>query len=439
MNRTSSHADVVIVGAGQAGLAVSYYLRALGVDHVVLERGQIAESWRSARWDSFTLVTPNWMTRLPGYTMPAGTGGDFLPRNAVVAMLERFADGLPVHTGTEVLSVACGGDGYQVVTTIGQITARAVVVAGGGQRRPLIPGLASGLAADIHQLDASRYRRPDALPPGAVLVVGSGQSGAQIADELAAAGREVLLATSRVPRIPRRYRGRDVHEWAVELGLYDQRTDAVADPAAFREPHPMLSGARGGHTLSYQQLARDGVRLLGRLAGAEGRSLRFGPDLPEHIQYADQRAAQFRSTVDEYIARTGIAAPPPDTDPAERPLTWAEGSPQRLDARAEHISTVIWCTGFGPDTSWLRVPVLTHDGSPAHTGGTTAFPGLYVAGYPWLSNRGSGILYGVAADGARVAQHIAADASGRAGQAAATRQDAPGARAIIEPVLTASA
>ena len=439
MNRTSSHADVVIVGAGQAGLAVSYYLRALGVDHVVLERGQIAESWRSARWDSFTLVTPNWMTRLPGYTMPAGTGGDFLPRNAVVAMLERFADGLPVHTGTEVLSVACGGDGYQVVTTIGQITARAVVVAGGGQRRPLIPGLASGLAADIHQLDASRYRRPDALPPGAVLVVGSGQSGAQIADELAAAGREVLLATSRVPRIPRRYRGRDVHEWAVELGLYDQRTDAVADPAAFREPHPMLSGARGGHTLSYQQLARDGVRLLGRLAGAEGRSLRFGPDLPEHIQYADQRAAQFRSTVDEYIARTGIAAPPPDTDPAERPLTWAEGSPQRLDARAEHISTVIWCTGFGPETSWLRVPVLTHDGSPAHTGGTTAFPGLYVAGYPWLSNRGSGILYGVAADGARVAQHIAADASGRAGQAAATRQDAPGARAIIEPVLTASA
>jgi putative flavoprotein involved in K+ transport len=439
MNRTRSRADVVIVGAGQAGLAVSYYLRALGVEHVVLERGQIAESWRSARWDSFTLVTPNWMTRLPGYTMTAGTGSDFLPRDAVVGMLEQFADELPVHTGTAVLSVTAGEDGYEVVTSVGQITARAVVVAGGGQRCPVIPALASGLAADIHQSDASRYRSPDALPPGAVLVVGSGQSGAQIADELATAGREVLLATSRVPRVPRRYRGRDVHEWAVELGLYDQRTDAVADPAAFREPHPMLSGARGGHTIAYQQLARDGVRLLGRLVGAEGQSLKFGPDLPEHIQYADQRAAQFRHTVDEYISRTGIAAPPPDTDPAERALPQSQGSRERLNARAEHISTVIWCTGFGPDTSWLRVPLLTHDGSPAHTSGITAFPGLYVAGYPWLSNRGSGILYGVAADAARVAQHIAADASGRAGQAAVVRQDAPGVQAVIQPVLAARA
>jgi putative flavoprotein involved in K+ transport len=354
------------------------------------------------------------MTRLPGHTMADGTGRDFLPRAAVVSMLERFARGLPVHAGTEVLSVTAGEDGYEVVTDLGQIKARAVVVAGGGQRRPVIPGLASGLAADIHQLDASRYRSPDAMPPGAVLVVGSGQSGAQIADELATAGREVLLATSRVPRVPRRYRGRDVHEWTVELGLYDQRTDAVADPAAFREPHPMLSGARGGHTLSYQQLARDGVRLLGRLAGAEGQSLRFGTDLAEHVRFADQRAAQFRQTVDEYIARTGIAAPPPEADPAERPFPWPERSAEGLNARAERISTVLWCTGFAPDTGWLRVPVRMHDGTPAHTGGATAFPGLYVAGYPWLSNRGSGLLYGVADDAARIAQHIAMDALGRA-------------------------
>jgi putative flavoprotein involved in K+ transport len=430
VNRTRSHVDVVIVGAGQAGLTVSYYLRTFGVEHVVLERGQIAESWRSARWDSFTLVTPNWMTRLPGYTMAAGTGREFLPRDDVVGMLERFARELPVHAGTEVLSVAAGDGSYTVATTCGRLMARAVVVAGGGQRCPVIPGLASGLAADIHQCDASRYRCPDALPPGAVLVVGSGQSGAQIADELAAAGREVLLATSRVPGVPRRYRGRDVHEWTVELGLYGQRTDAVADPAAFREPHPMLSGARGGHSISYQQLARDGVRLLGRLADADGRSLRFGPDLQEHIQYAGQRAAQFQHAVDEYIARTGIAAPPPEADPAERPLTWAEGSPERLDARAERISTVLWCTGFGPDTGWLRIPVLAHDGTPAHTGGITAFPGLYVAGYPWLSNRGSGILYGVAADAARIAQHIAADASGQPGQAATVRQHVPAIEAI---------
>jgi putative flavoprotein involved in K+ transport len=413
MNRTRSHVDVVIVGAGQAGLAVSYYLQAFGVEHVILERGQIAESWRSARWDSFTLVTPDWMTRLPGYTMAAGRGRDFLPRDAVVGMLERFAQGLPVRTGTEVVSVAAGAGGYTVVTTSGQLAARAVVVAGGGQRCPVIPGLAAGLAADIHQCDASRYRSPDALPPGAVLVVGSGQSGAQIADELATAGREVLLASGRVPRVPRRYRGRDVNEWTAELGLYDQRTDAVADPAAFREPHPMLSGARGGHSLSYQQLARDGVRLLGRLADADGQSLRFGPDLSEHVQYAGQAAEQFRHAVDEYIARTGLAAPPPEADPAERPFPLPERSPVQLNARAERIGTVLWCTGFGPDTGWLRVPVLTHDGTPANTGGITAFPGLYVAGYPWLSTRASGILYGVAADAARVAQHIAATASGQ--------------------------
>jgi putative flavoprotein involved in K+ transport len=248
-----------------------------------------------------------------------------------------------------------------------------------------------------------------------VLVVGSGQSGAQIADELAAAGHDVLLATGRVPRVPRRYRGRDVHEWTVELGLYDQPTEAVTNPAEFREPHPMLSGGQGGHTISYSQLAQDGVRLLGRFAGAEGKLLRFGPELPGNIAYADQRAAQFRHAVDEYVARAGIVAPPPDTDPAERPRAMAGRAPDTLDMRAERIATVIWCTGFGPDTGWLRVPVLRPDGSPAHTRGITAFPGLYVAGYPWLSSRGSGILYGVAADTDRVAQHIAAAArSGRA-------------------------
>src|SRR5215470_6027336 len=219
--------DVVVVGAGQAGLAVSYYLRAFGVEHVVLERGRVGESWRSARWDSFTLVTPNWMTRLPGYQMAADSGGDFVPRDDVVAMLEALAAGLPVREQTEVTSVAAGSHGYQVATATGTIAARAVVIAGGGQRRPVIPRLAAGLPAAVVQSDAARYRNPTALPPGAVLVVGSGQSGAQIASELALAGRDVLLATSRVPRVPRRYRGRDVHEWAVELGLYDQPAEAV--------------------------------------------------------------------------------------------------------------------------------------------------------------------------------------------------------------------
>ena len=413
VNGTAGQVEVVVVGAGQAGLAVSYYLQAYGVEHVVLERGRVGESWRSARWDSFTLVTPNWMNRLPGYRLAAGAAREFLPRDTAVRLLDGLARGLPVQAGTEVLSVDVGDGGYDVVTGAGRMKARAVVVASGGQRRPVIPRLSAALPADIHQLHAGDYRRPDALPPGAVLVVGSGQSGMQIATDLAAAGREVLLATSPVARVPRRYRGRDCHEWGVELGLYDQPAEAVTDPAEFRRPHPMLSGAHGGQTLSYQQLARDGVRLLGRLAGADGGTLGFGPELPRHIQHADQGAAQFRRLVDEYVTRAGIAAPPPDTDPAERPGPASREAPRTLNARAERISTVVWCTGFGPDTSWLRVPVLRPDGTVEHARGVTAFPGLYVAGHPWLSTRGSGLLYGVATDADRIAQHIAMDSHDR--------------------------
>jgi putative flavoprotein involved in K+ transport len=409
MSRTAEPIEVVVVGAGQAGLTVSYYLQAFGVEHMVLERERIAESWRSARWDSFTLVTPHWMTRLPGCALAPGSGPDFLPRSSVVAMLERFGRGLPVRTGVEVIAAEAGDRGYELATTAGRYAARIVVIASGGQRRPVIPALASRLPASVQQYDAGRYRSPAALPPGAVLVVGSGQSGTQIADELAAAGREVLLATSRVARVPRRYRGRDVHEWSVELGLYDQPTEAITDPAQFREPHPMLSGAWGGHTVSYQQLARDGVRLLGRLADVDQDTLRFGPELPGHIEYADHHAAQFRRMVDDYVTRTGSAAAEPDTDPAERPQPGPGPSAETLSLRAEDITTVIWCTGFGPDVSWLGVPVLGSDGSPQHRRGITAFPGLYVTGYPWLSNRGSGILYGAAADAMRIAQHIASD------------------------------
>jgi len=400
--------ETVVIGAGQAGLAVSYYLTAFGSEHVVLERGRIGESWRSSRWDSFTLVTPGWMTRLPGLRLPPGTAPDFATRDQVTAMLERFAAGLPVRTGTDVRTLTIGDRGYQVSTPDHHYFAQAVVIAGGGQRTPVIPGLAAGLDRSVQQCDAARYRNPAAQPPGRVLVAGSGQSGAQIAEELAAAGRDVLLATSRVARVPRRYRGRDSHEWAAELGLYDESAESVTDPGEFREPHPVLSGARGGHTIALQQLARAGVRLLGRLVAAEDTKLTLAADLPRNMAYADQRAAGFRRAVDAYVTRAGLPAPPPDEDPVERPFATYPDPPEKLDVRAEGISSVIWCTGFRPDTGWVDVPVLGADGAPAHVRGVTPFPGLYVTGYPWLSTRGSGILYGVAADAARIAQHIAA-------------------------------
>ena len=401
--------DVVVVGAGQAGLATSHYLQAFGVEHVVLERGRVGETWRTARWHSFTLVTPNWMTRLPGEYLEPGSAERFLFRGELVARLERLAARLPVRTDVDVVSVAPGHSGYRVQTTSGLVRARVVVVAGGGQRRPTIPGLAEALPLTVQQLDASRYRAPDAVGPGAVLVVGSGQSGVQITEELAAAGRDVLLATSRVARAPRRYRGRDVHEWSVELGVYDQPTEQVSDRRQLREAHPMLSGARGGHTIALQQLARDGVRLLGRLTEVDDTKLRFAPNLPDNIRYADEQAARFRNMVDQHIARVGVVAPPPDIDPVERTWNGADRAALVLDSRTERIGTVIWATGFGPDLNWLDVPVLARDGSLAHRRGITALPGLYLVGHPWLSTRGSGILYGVDADAGRIAQHAAAD------------------------------
>ena len=247
--------------------------------------------------------------------------------------------------GMDVRSVTADDRGYRVITPDREFSARALVIAGGGQRVPVIPPLAARLPAGLHQCDAARYRNPAALPPGAVLVVGSGQSGAQIADELAISGREVLLATSRVARVPRRYRGRDVHEWSVEMGLYDQATEAMTDPAEFREPHPMLSGARGGRTLALQQLARDGVRLLGRLAGAEDTKLMFAADLPENMRYADRRAAGFRRAVDSYLARSGIVAAAADDDPAERRC------PGRPRPRWR------WTSGPSESVRWSGAPV----------------------------------------------------------------------------------
>ena len=403
----SSTVDVAVVGGGQAGLTTSYYLQAFGIEHVVFERDRIGESWRSARWDSFTLVTPNWMTRVPTHRLSPRSAADFISREAIVAVLEQLASGLPVRTGVDVISVVAGSNHFRIRLANEEIVARVVVVAGGGQRRPIIPDLAGRFPPSVNQLDASRYRNPAAIPDGAVLVVGSGQSGAQITEELVAAGRDVLLVTSKVARVPRRYRGRDVHEWSVELGLYDQPTSQVTDKRQLTEAHPMLSGSRGGHTIALQQLARSGVRLLGRLVDVDGSTLQFKPDLVDNMQYADARATEFRDTVDRYILQAGIDAAPRDIDPAEEPWASAHDAPVTLDTRGERIGTVIWTTGFGPDLEWLQIPVGSASGI-AHTKGVTAFPGLYVVGYPWLSTRGSGILYGVDADACRIAQHIAA-------------------------------
>ncbi|MYV57089.1 NAD(P)/FAD-dependent oxidoreductase [Streptomyces sp. SID3212] len=418
---SASRVPAVVVGAGPAGLATSWHLARLGVEHVVLERDSVGATWRSARWDSFTLVTPAWSVRLPGLRMPDGAPDAFLPRDTFVELLDRYArdTGLPVRTGVEVhgLRRALDGDGYVLDTSEGDRRTRAVVIASGALRLPKVPAgvdVPPGVTA-LHAVD---YRRPEQLPPGAVLVVGSGQTGTQIADELRRAGRRVLLSTSAVGRVPRRYRDRDVFTWLRQLGMLDQTTEH-APPEARRAPQPALSGAHGGRTLALQQLARDGVVLLGRLTGIHGGRLHFADDLADHMRGADAFAERFRNQVDQYLQghppRTGPAGTEPaqpapaDTDPAELPLDAVPSAPTEIDASGEGISTVLWCTGMLPDTAWLPDEVLTPTGVPQHHRGMTSLPGVHVVGFPWMTHRASGILYGMGTDAAHAAERIRAD------------------------------
>jgi putative flavoprotein involved in K+ transport len=417
-SRSSAGAQTVVVGASQAGLATSYFLQRLGVAHVVLERGRIGESWRSQRWDSFVLNTPNALNGLPGAPYEGPLPDGFWHRDELVRSFERYARrfDLPIRAGVEVEAVAGRRGGGFVVhartgTATEEIRAQTVGIASGMMRTPKRPPFAAGLREHIAQLDAASYRNPGALPSGPVLVVGSGQSGCQIAEELQAAGRTVYLSTSRVGRIPRRYRGRDVDAWLWESGFFDVRRSELADPSLVFATQPQVSGVgRHGHTLSLQQLASDGVRLLGRVIGIDGTGLILDDRLRDHIGFADRASAEIKRTIDDYIAQNGIAAAPPEDDPADRP--WADladvTAPSRLDLARAWIGTVIWCTGFGADFSWLRLPVLDERGRPVHERGVSPVPGLYFVGLPWLYKRKSGIICGVEEDAAHIARLIAA-------------------------------
>jgi putative flavoprotein involved in K+ transport len=367
MERTGT----VVVGAGPAGLAMSSALAAVGAEHVVLERGRVGESWRSQRWDSFRLNTPNWMNGLEGD--PHAFSG----ARELVAALERRAAALPVRSGVEVLSARRAGGGWRVETSSGVLRADHVVAASGAQSSPDPPPLAAQLPAKVEQLHAGDYRSPGDLPDGPVLVVGGAQTGLQLAEELAEAGRRVHLATSRVGRMPRRYRGRDVTEWWSEMGLYARRPEDV--PASVRRAHPpQVSGTRGGHTLSLQSLARAGVVLHGRLeAIVTGSRAWFAADLFANVAYADAESARIRREIDRHIALRGLSAPAAVPDPAEAPLVRIEDPGPIVLGR--DVRTVIWAGGFGDSFGWLRgdAPKL---------------------GVPWLRTRASAILFGMPDD-----------------------------------------
>jgi putative flavoprotein involved in K+ transport len=411
--------DTVVVGAGHAGLSVAALLTKAARSLVVLERGRIAETWRSQRWDSFQVNTPNRMNTLPEDSSADAPRDGFYGRDELVEMLERYARrlALPVRTGVTVTSLerAATGGGFVVraQTGTGDVQSwesRTVVVASGIQRSPKLPSFNRELPHGVVELHSAQYRNPIVLRAGAVVVVGSGQSGCQIAEDLLAAGRTVYLCASKVGRLPRRYRGRDVLEWWSETGVLEQTVADLADPSTRFAPQPQVSGVgRFGHTVSLQQLARAGVHLLGRALGVNEGRLELDSRLGEYVRFGDEKSATFKRDVDEYIQRAGVVAPPPEEDRADAPAPelWSATGPSSLHLREAGVGTVIWCTGFTGDFGWIRLPVLDDRGLPVHQNGVSAVPGLYFLGFPWLTKRKSGIIYGIAEDAGRIAEDVA--------------------------------
>ncbi len=398
------HTTTVVIGAGQCGLAMSRCLAALAVDHVVLERGAVAHSWRTQRWDSLRLLTPNWMTRLPGHAYSGHDPDGYLDMPAVIRLLEDYATGAPVLAGVTVNSVQPHGQGYLVRTDQGSWHARSVVVATGASAVPARPAVP--LPPGITTVTAADYRNPGQLPEGGVLVVGASASGIQIADELARSGRPVTLAVGEHVRLPRTYRGRDTLWWMDASGLFDERWDTLPDLVRARNlPSMQLIGAP--RTLDLNALRRRGVALAGRLAGTRDGTALFSGSLANVCALADLKLGRLLDTFDAWADRTGVEAAGCGVEAPQRFAPTAIPAPA-LSARLGRggIESVVWATGFRPDLSFLQVPVFDRKGRIAHDGGATVAPGLYVMGLPFLRRRNSTLIDGAGADARDLAEHL---------------------------------
>ncbi|HUE88751.1 MAG TPA: NAD(P)/FAD-dependent oxidoreductase [Vicinamibacterales bacterium] len=399
--------DVLIIGAGQAGLAMSRCLSDLDIEHVVLERGQVAQRWRQDGWDSLRLLTPNWMTRLPGHQYRGGDPDGFMTVPALVRLLEDYAASsrAPVVTGTTVRRVEAWDDRFRVATNRGVWCATSVVVATGYCDRAAIPATSRALAPWIEQLVPAQYRHPEQLPRDGVLIVGASATGVQLADEIQRSGRQVTLAVGRHTRLPRRYRGQDILWWLDQLGVLTQDTAAVHNLEASRDqPSLQLVGRADHATLDLDALVRLGVRLTGRMQRIDGCKVHLADDLIATLAAADVKLAAIRTRIDEFIAR----ADPPAKEPEPFVPTWplAAHAPEQLDLRTERIGTVIWATGYRRSYPWLRVPVVDGGGEIHHQGGVTPHRGLYVLGLNFQRRRNSSFIDGVGDDARFLAEHI---------------------------------
>jgi putative flavoprotein involved in K+ transport len=404
--------ETVVVGGGQAGLTMSWFLQQAGREHVVLDRrDRLGGGWQD-RWDGFRLVSPNWITSLPGFDYDGDDPDGYMPRDAVVDRTVRYAGVIdaPVRLGTTVRRLSTLDDGarrFRLDTNSGPIDARDVVVATGGFHAPRIPDVSAQISPRVRQLHSHDYRRPSDLPPGRVLVVGTGQTGVQLTEELREAGHDVILSVGHCGRVPRRYRGRDIFWWLrhlAEEGAAGRRglpsVDQLPDPRARRACNPHVSGHGGGHDTNLRKFAADGVRLVGRLDAADGELVRFAPGLEDNLRFADAFFDdRYQAICEAYIERMALDLPPDDREP----FTYRVPEVGELDLAAEGVGSILWTSGYGLDFGWLDLPILDEMGFPRTTRGVTEVPGLTFIGLLWQFNQGSANFSGLALD----ARHLA--------------------------------
>jgi putative flavoprotein involved in K+ transport len=405
--------DTVVVGAGQAGLCMSWYLTQAGREHVVLEsRQRLGGGWQD-RWDSFCLVTPNWSSSMPGFPYSGPEPDGFMLRDAIADRMARYAEAIdaPIALDTRVLRLSVRSDGrLRLETTGGEIDAERVAVATGSFHRPKVPPISAQLPKRLNQIHSHDYRRAADLPPGAVLVVGSGQSGAQLAEELLEAGRQVYLSVGSAGRMSRRYRGRDSFWWLADIARRGERfglnlptVDALPDPRARFAGNPSWSGHGGGHDTNLREFAARGITLLGRIDRVEGEQLTLAPDLQANLVRADAFFDErFKPMFDRYIEAAGVDAPPDDRIRVD----FEPAILERIDLARAGISTVLWTTGYRLDYSWIDAPIFDDFGYPRQRRGVTEVPGLYFVGLIWQHNQLSSTLVGASIEAEHVARQM---------------------------------